>query len=159
MQLLPFNIRRYKTGIDSECFIRKIRANTVYQYNDQGYLRDYNPNNLLFRNEKDKGIYLKEQRDIKTRYGGGTTAVFISENENGNTIVTSMAYFGWQQSLVLSILVFGLIYTIFYSPKDTITVVVGTLIFLILFAFTSSKALDRQRELIEKVIENCVADK
>ena len=159
MQLLPITIKKYKTDADSECFIRKVRANTIYQYNEDGYVRDYNPNDLLYRNEKVKGIYLKDQSDLKTRYGGGTTAIFISDSDNGKTIITTIAYFGWQQSLVLVLFIIGLLYTIFYSSKDTMTVVIGLVIFLILFALTSSKALIRQKDLIEKIIESCVAEK
>lgn len=159
MYLLPFYIKKYKTNAEGECFVRKIRANTVYQYNDDGYIRDYNPNGLLFRNEKDKGIFLKEQRDLKSRYGGGTTAVFVNDSEKETTIITTISYFGWQQSVVLMLLLFGLLYTALFSQKDTLYVIGGIFIFYLLFALTSEKALKRQRELVEKAIESCVTEK
>ena len=159
MYLLPFYIKKYNTDAEAECFIRKLRANTVYQYNDDGYIRDYNPNDFLFRNEKDKGLYLKEQQDLKTRYGGGTTAVFVDDTNKGKTTITSISYFGWQQSAVLALLLLGLIYTALFSQKDTLTVSGALIIFNLLFAFTSSKALTRQKELIEKAIDNCETEK
>jgi hypothetical protein len=157
--LLPFYIKKYKTNAEGECFVRKIRANTVYQYNDDGHIRDYNPNGLLFRNEKDKGIFLKEQRDLKSRYGGGTTAMFVNDSEKETTIITTISYFGWQQSVVLMLLLFGLLYTALFSQKDTLYVLGGIVIFYLLFALTSEKALKRQRELVEKAIASCVTEK
>lgn len=157
MQLLPINIRIYNLDIEPAHLVRKIRANTINERNALGYIRKYNPNNLIVRNEKEKGIYLKEQGDLRTRYGGGTTAIFVSDSIHGKTKITAIAYFGWQQSLILFLLLIGLFYTTFYSPKDTITVIIFLIIFLILFAITSSKALARQRNLIEKLIENYVS--
>ncbi|TNE53848.1 MAG: hypothetical protein EP338_09985 [Bacteroidetes bacterium] len=159
MYLLPLYIKKYKTNAEGQCFVRKIRANTVYQYNDDGYIRDYNPNGLLFRNEKDKGIFLKEQRGVKNRYGGGTTAVFINDSEKETTIITSISYFGWQQSVFLGLLLLGLLYTSLFSQKDTLFLIGAVVIFNLLFALTSEKALKRQKELVENAIESCVTEK
>jgi len=161
MYLLPVFLKKYKTSSPADCIIRKLRANTVYQYNNDGLIKDYNPNDLLFRNEKGKGLYLKDQRDLSSgvnHFGGGTTAVFVEDKKSGGAIISTISYYGWQQSIVLALLIGGFVYVSFYSQEDIITVLISILIFNLLFALTSYKTLQNQRLLIERIIAICQED-
>lgn len=154
MFFFPIHIKKFRTDASSECLVKTIRANTVYQYNKDGYYQDDNLSDLLFRNEKDKGIYIREQKALRTRYGGGTTAIFISEGANGASVLTSISYYGNFTSLFIVALICYAVYNLFSKP-DPISSLVFPITVILFFGMLSMSALTKQRELIEKVIEHC----
>jgi len=154
--MLPIVVKKYKTKSSSDCIVRKIRANSIYQYNDEGYIKDHNPNNLLFRNEKNKGFYLKEQQSVKRRYGGGTTGVFVEDTEGGGAVVMTIAYYGLQQSLIIIALICGILYTSVFNQDELFKMVGIAFLFNLIIGYSCRESLQRQRKLVESIIDSCI---
>lgn len=151
MYFLPFYIKRYKVKLDQNCFIRHIRTNTWYIYNEDGYLRDSNPRGLICRNEKDRTIYLKE-RPINRKFSGAVTAIMIADDKN-ETIVTTVAYhdsIGTFYSVLM--LVGAILLGIVLNLWLYFFLGIGFVFLMNLFDY---KDFVRQREFIEKYIDNC----
>ncbi len=153
MYALPIFIKRYKTKINADCFVKNVRQNTMYIYDKDGNIKQSNPRGLICRNEKDKSIILKD-RPYYSRYTGGVTAVMISESKNeGEIIITSIAYHDLVGTLWFVLAVFAGIYSIIDGTNPLFIVLIIAFIFLI--NSMNKKEWIRQKEFIEKTIKDC----
>ncbi len=153
MYILPLYIKRYKTKIKADCFVKNIRFNTMYIYDKDGYIQQSNPRGLICRNEKDKTIFLKD-RPYYYRASGGVTAVMISDDANDEGIViTSIAYHDW---LGAGWFIFALIIAIYALTQDVNPLYSLFIIAIVLFINgLDVSELKRQREFIEQMIKSC----
>lgn len=153
MYILPIYIKRYKTKIKADCFVKNIRFNTLYIYDKDGYIRQSNPLGLICRNEKDKTIFLKD-RPYYNRGMGGVTAVMIADGENNDEIIiTSIAYHDLIGAIWFVFFIVGGIYGLIEGSNPLLAA------FIIAFTFLingmNKSELERQKEFIEKTIKNC----
>ena len=156
MYLLPFYIERTKFTGDPECFVKRIRLNTILDQPNDGLIRNHNPNELSYRVEKKKGIYLKDARKSSTKKNGATTALFISESE-GKTVITSIQYNGTARSIVFGALIcFVIIKWILGYQNSGLVMLIGiAIVGSLLFGWDNFKPLKAQRSLVQRVIKSC----
>jgi hypothetical protein len=157
MYALPIFIKRYKSKINADCFVQNIRQNTMYIYDRDGYIKQSNPRGLICRNEKDKTIILKDQ-PCYPRYCGGVTAIMISNSKNeGEILITTIAYHDLVGTLWFVIAACAVIYGFIVGSNPFF------LVFFIAFVFLMNsmdrKDLIRQKEFIDKSISDCQDNK
>lgn len=125
----------------------------MYIYDNDGYIKQSNPRGLICRNEKDKAIILKD-RPYYSRYNGGVTAIMISESKNeGETIITSIAYHDLMGILWFVLAIFVGIYSVINGENPLFIAFIIAFIFLM--NSLDTKELKRQKEFIEKSIKDC----
>lgn len=149
MQILPIKIITYELKITADEFVRRIRGSSWTYVDEEKSL--YTPNYYIpARIEKEKGIYIKNRKDRNSRYGGGTTGIFIEKNNSQNKI-TIVQYFGWQQSLILVILLLGTIWCLI--KNEDWGILLSTLLgFNLILAIIEDKKLKEQLDYIHKII-------
>ncbi|MBU2062129.1 MAG: hypothetical protein KKH44_09825 [Bacteroidetes bacterium] len=149
MQILPIKIKTYKLNITAVEFVRRIRGSSWLLVDEEKSL--YSPDHYIpARIEKEKGIYIKNRKDRISRYGGGTTGIFI-ENNNSENKITVIQYFGWQQSLILVLLLLGTIWCLIKNEDwgVLLTALVG---FNLIMAIINDEKLKKQLDYIHKII-------
>ena len=151
MYFLPFYIKRYKVKLDQNCFVRHIRNNTLYIYDQDGYYKESNPRGLICRNEKDKTIYLKD-RPFNRKFSGAVTAITIA-GISEETTVTTVAF---HDSLGTSFSILMLLGSILlgFALNLWLHFFLG-IAFTFLINLLDYKEFLRQREFIESQIEHC----
>ncbi len=150
MQLFPIKIKTYELKITTDEFVRRIRASSWTYLEMEKSL--YTPNYYIpYRIETEKGIYIKNRKDRNSRYGGGTTGIFI-ENNNSQNKITVIQYFGWQKSLILVILLLGTIWCLIQN-ENWETLLTTLICFNLILAFIEDKNLKEQVEYIHKIMK------
>ena len=153
MYILPIFIKRYRSNIKAECFIKNIRLNTTNKYDKDGYIKLSNPRGLICRNELEKAIILKD----KPQYfngSGGTTAIFISDNKVTDELtITTIAYHDWAGTLWNLIFIVGGLYSLIMG--DNLIFGFFIIAFILVMNGLDKSVLKRQKEFIEKTIANC----
>lgn len=152
MYFLPIYIKRYKTKIKAQDFVFNVRQNTLYIYDKDGYPKESNPRGLICRNEIDKTIILKE-RPVYRRFVGAVTAIFISKSKKneGELIITSVAYHDVAGTIWFLFLLFGGIYGAIKGTNIEFTIMIFT--FIALLIFMNRQDLILQKKFIEEIIK------
>jgi hypothetical protein len=156
MYLLPIYVKRYKANIKADCFVKNIRLNTLYKYDNDGYIRHSNPRGLICRNEKDKTIILRDRPYYRSLMGG-VTALMIADGENGDELTrTSIAFHDWAGAIwfaiIFSVGIYGLL-----EDANPMGLLVAFPVIFVLNALNTGE-LKRQKDFIERMIKNCGED-
>lgn len=152
MYFLPIYIKRYKTKIKASDFVYNVRQNTLYIYDKDGYPKESNPRGLICRNEIDKTIILKE-RPVYRRFVGAVTAIFISKSKKneGELIITSVAYHDVAGTIWFLFLLFGGIYGAIMGTNFEFTLMI--FVFITLLIVMNRQDLILQKKFIEEIIK------